>query len=144
LILSERKGIDMLVRVNPDYSGTYGLFNESTKSTIIKTKESAPFNMDDALSLRMIKKGVLVRVNNPESLGEIKEPVKEPEKDPAVISVNTHTGDVLEDMTLKELKAIAKEQGVTFKIGMSKARLIDAIREAENEEPPILTAAEPE
>ncbi len=134
----------MLAKVSDTYYGSFGLFDPETKSNKIKTRESAPFNMDDALSLRLIKKGVLVRVNNPESLGEIKEPIKEPEKDPAVISVNTYTGDVLEDMTLKELKAIAKEQGVTFKIGMSKARLIDAIREAENEEPPILTAAEPE
>jgi hypothetical protein len=133
----------MLVKVNPDYSGMYGFFKNDTESVAIKTRESAPFEEDDALSLKMIGKGVLVKADAPEPVkgetGEKAEAGKNPES-----VTEEDKGDGLEAMSLKELKELAKDCGVLYKVGMSKASLIDAIVKAQSEEPPVLTAALPE
>lgn len=47
-------------------------------------------------------------------------------------------------MSIKELREIAKECGVAYKVGMSKKDLINAIEKAEGIEPPVMVAAEPE
>ena len=132
----------MLVKVNPDYSGMYGFFRVDTESVAIKTRESAPFEEDDALSLKMIEKGVLVRADGLEPVmtiaGEKAEAGKKPEP------VTDDKEDSLEVMSLKELKELAKDCGVSYRVGMSKAALIDEIVKAQSEEPPVLTAALPE
>ena len=43
-----------------------------------------------------------------------------------------------------ELKALAKEYGISYKVGMSKAALIEALSEKDGEEPPSISAEEPE
>lgn len=140
----------MLVKVSQKYAGLYGLHKEDTKSVTIKTRESAPFEEDDALSLRMISKGILEKA---EKVAESEKNIPdEAEKaaDPEVTEENAdpeqeETGDEpLEKKTIGELREIAKGYGITFKVGMSKDDLANAIREAESEEPPEMTAEEPE
>ena len=133
----------MSVKVNPEYFGMYGFFKKETESVAIKTRESAPFEEDDALSLKMIEKGVLVKADGPEPVkaGAVKkaETVEKPEP-----VTEEDKGDGLEVMSLKELKELAKDCGVSYRVGMSKAALIDAIVKAQSEDPPVLTAALPE
>lgn len=136
----------MLVRVSQKYAGMYGAYNEDIKSVVIKTRESAPFEEDDALSLRMIEKGILVKADAEESAEEPEETKEESEesaKRPEEIEAEDEEAD-LESLSMKELKEIASEYGISYKVGMSKADLISAINESESEEPPAMAAADPE
>lgn len=149
----------MLVKVNDKYAGMYGVYNEDTRSVTTKTRESAPFEEDDALSLRMIKKGVLVKadekpIEEPEEEEEdtkAEEPEEEEaaeEEDALPFLEGEETGEnvyiqSLKSMSIKELREVGKEHGVSYKVGMSKEQLINDITKAVDETP-IMTAAEPE
>jgi hypothetical protein len=130
----------MLVRVSQKYAGMYGAYNEDIKSVVIKTRESAPFEEDDALSLRMIEKGILVRADADEAEAEPEESTEEISEE---LPAEDEEAD-LESLSMKELKEIASEYGISYKVGMSKADLINAINESESEEPPTMAAADPE
>lgn len=130
----------MLVRVSQKYAGMYGAYNEDIKSVVIKTRESAPFEEDDALSLRMIEKGILVRADADEAEAEPEESTEEISEE---LPAEDEEAD-LESLSMKELKEIASEYGISYKVGMSKADLISAINESESEEPPAMAAADPE
>jgi hypothetical protein len=130
----------MLVKVSQKYAGMYGAYNEDIKSVIIKTRESAPFEEDDALSLRMIEKGILVRADADEAEAELKESTEEISEE---LPAEDEEAD-LESLSMKELKEIASEYGISYKVGMSKADLVNAINESESEEPPTMAAADPE
>jgi hypothetical protein len=130
----------MLVRVSQKYAGMYGAYNEDIKSVVIKTRESAPFEEDDALSLRMIEKGILVRADADEAKAELKESTEEISEE---LPAEDEEAD-LESLSMKELKEIASEYGISYKVGMSKADLVNAINESESEEPPTMAAADPE
>lgn len=130
----------MLVRVSQKYAGMYGAYNEDIKSVAIKTRESAPFEEDDALSLRMIEKGILVRADADEAEAEPEESTEEISEE---LPAEDEEAD-LESLSMKELKEIASEYGISYKVGMSKADLINAINESESEEPPTMAAADPE
>lgn len=130
----------MLVRVSQKYAGMYGAYNEDIKSVVIKTRESAPFEEDDALSLRMIEKGILVRADADEAEAEPEESTEEISEE---LPAEDEEAD-LESLSMKELKEIASEYGISYKVGMSKADLINAINESEIEEPPTMAAADPE
>ena len=131
----------MLVRVSDSYYGTFGLFHEETKSNEIMTRESAPFEVDDALFRRKEAEGILVRADSrPEQKKEAKpEPPKAEAADP-----EEDEDTPLEEKTLKELREIAKGYDITYRVGMTKADLVTAIQEAEGIEPPVMVAAEPE
>ena len=139
----------MLAKVSNTYCGYYGLYRDKTGTTEIKTRESAPFEIDDALFNRLNEKGVLVRADNadnpaiPSFARFMNEPVVDPIPEP-----ETDKSTDLGDMSLKELKALAKDCGIPYKVGMSKAELIEALVNVDNsqdeEEPPVLTAALPE
>jgi hypothetical protein len=130
----------MLVRVSQKYAGMYGAYNEDIKYVVIKTRESAPFEEDDALSLRMIEKGILVRADADEAEAEPEESTEEISEE---LPAEDEEAD-LESLSMKELKEIASEYGISYKVGMSKADLINAINESESEEPPTMAAADPE
>lgn len=131
----------MLARVSDSYYGTFGLFHEETKSNEIMTRESAPFEVDDALFRRKEAEGILVRADSrPEQKKEAKpEPPKAEAADP-----EENEDTPLEEKTLKELREIAKGYDITYRVGMTKADLVTAIQEAEGIEPPVMVAAEPE
>lgn len=131
----------MLARVSDSYYGTFGLFHEETKSNEIMTRESAPFEVDDALFRRKEAEGILVRADSrPEQKKEAKpEPPKAEADDP-----EEDEDTPLEEKTLKELREIAKGYDIAYRVGMTKADLVTAIQEAEGIEPPVMVAAEPE
>lgn len=131
----------MLARVSDSYYGTFGLFHEETKSNEIMTRESAPFEVDDALFRRKEAEGILVRADSrPEQKKEAKpEPPKAEAADP-----EEDEDTPLEEKKLKELREIAKGYDITYRVGMTKADLVTAIQEAEGIEPPVMVAAEPE
>ena len=116
----------MLAKVDDNYFGVFGLYNEATNSITQKTKESAPFEIDDALFHSLKEQGVLTEAGKTERAPMPAKPV-EAETD----AFSEPSTDVnLGDMTLKELKGIAKDCGVAFKVGMSKAALVEAIERA--------------
>ena len=132
----------MLAKVSDSYYGSFGLFDPETKSNKVKTRESAPFDIDDALFNRLSKEGVLVKVDaKPEKAEKKPEPPKAPEapEDPGADS------DLdLENLTYNELKEVAKGFGISCKVGMSKEDIKDAIREAMEDDAPVLTTEEPD
>ena len=131
----------MLAKVNKNYYGIFGHFDEETKLIKPKTRKSAAFRIyDDALFERLKAKGVLVEA----------EETEEAEKNIVPEEVVQDTGEepeeevTLENVTMGELKALAKEYGISYKVGMSKAALIEALSEKDGEEPPSISAEEPE
>lgn len=131
----------MLARVSDSYYGTFGLFHEETKSNEIMTRESAPFEVDDALFRRKEAEGILVRADSRSE--QKKEAKPEPPKTEAA-DPEEDEDTPLEEKTLKELREIAKGYDITYRVGMTKADLVTAIQEAEGIEPPVMVAAEPE
>lgn len=131
----------MLAKVNKNYYGIFGHFDEETKLIKPKTRKSAAFRIyDDALFERLKAKGVLIEAEETEEAeknivpGEaVQDTGEEPEEEVT-----------LENMTMGELKALAKEYGISYKVGMSKAALIEALSEKDGEEPPSISAEEPE
>ena len=140
----------MLAKVRSDYYGSFGLFREDTKSNAIKTRESAPFEVDDALFYRMEKSGVLMRADGVEEKQQRAKTAipekQEPEAPTPSIEPEEFEDEAedLETMSLKELREIAKECGVAYRVGMTKRDLINAIEKAEGIDPPVMVAAEPE
>lgn len=130
----------MLAKVNKNYYGIFGHFDEETKLIKPKTRKSAAFRIyDDALFERLKAKGVLVEAEETEEAENImpEEAVQDSGEEP-------EEEVTLENMTMGELKALAKEYGISYKVGMSKAALIEALSEKDGEEPPSISAEEPE
>ena len=130
----------MLAKVNKNYYGIFGHFDEETRLIKPKTRKSAAFRIyDDALFERLKAKGVLVEA----------EETEEAEKNIVPEEAVQDTGEepeeevTLENMTMGELKALAKEYGISYKVGMSKAQLLEAIKAEEDTELPELRAEEP-
>jgi hypothetical protein len=98
----------------------------------------------------MISKGILEKAEKVAESEENTPDEAEKAADPEVTEENADPeqeetgGEPLEKKTISELREIAKGYGITFKVGMSKDDLANAIREAESEEPPEMTAEEPE
>ena len=130
----------MLAKVNKNYYGIFGHFDEETKLIKPKTRKSAAFRVyDDALFERLKAKGVLVEAEETEEAENIV-----PEEAVQDIGEEPEEEVTLENMTMGELKALAKEYGISYKVGMSKAALIEALSEKDGEEPPSISAEEPE
>lgn len=130
----------MLAKVSDSYYGSFGLFDPETKSNKVKTRESAPFDIDDALFNRLSKEGVLAKADaKPEKAEKKPDPPKAPEapEDPGE--------DLdLENLTYNELKDVTKGFGISCKVGMSKEDIKDAIREVMEDDAPVLTTEEPD
>lgn len=54
----------MLVKVNDNFTGTYGQYDEITKVVSAKKAGDAPFVVSDAEARRLVSKGVLVCVDD--------------------------------------------------------------------------------
>ena len=96
-----------------------------------KDRSSEPFMLDDTEANRLVSLGVAVVVE--EGKGMYKTDNK-PEKG-NTLPVNEKTGEEVEEysknMSMTELKEIAKTVGIPFKFGMSKKDLIKALEEHE-------------
>lgn len=78
-----------------------------------KTKESDPFKSTPEHEARLVGLGLAVFVDGPENPTEGGEDVS------------------LEDMKADDLRALGKEYGLSFKVGVKKAEMIDAIKAAQ-------------
>ena len=121
----------MLVRIIID--GNYGHYVNGV--VIPKNKNSKPFELEDSKALRLISEGVAEAVNG--------EPV--PDNDGVTGNLDA---DKLDDLSINDLRKIAKDLGVSA--SGSKKELIKKICDvevsapADDEEPPVLEAADPE
>lgn len=75
--------------------------------------EDGPFSLSAKEEARLVERGVA------EYVGESVYPPTVPADEPV---------KPMEDMTLAELRAMGKEYGLTFKVGMTKAAMVEAIK----------------
>ena len=96
--------------------GVYGYLD---KDGIVRPKTEAdePFELSPEQEARLVGIGVAQYVGKVKSA-----PVEEPQE--------VHS---LADLSAKELREMAKDYGLTFKVGMSKAEMVAAIEAAESE-----------
>ena len=139
----------MLVRIIID--GNYGHYVNGV--VIPKNKNSKPFELEDYKALRLISEGVAEAVNGepvPDNDGELPDPFcNNGEPVPDNEGVTGHLdADQLADLSINDLRKIAKDLGVSA--SGSKKELIERICDvevaapADDEEPPVLEAADPE
>ncbi len=83
----------MLVKVNDNFTGTYGQYDEITKVVSAKKAGDAPFVVSDAEARRLVSKGVLVCVDDSDA------PVLKPEAPEAEEPAPTADAPVLEAET---------------------------------------------
>jgi hypothetical protein len=117
-------------------------------------KNSGPFEAGEEQEARLIRLGLAVRVEDGEP-APADEPNVEVDTD-SLIGFDDMPPEAvaeekaIEDMNAKELREFGKELGLTFKVGMSKADMLAAIKAAwpqpvedEDGEPaPVFDAAE--
>lgn len=101
--------------------GTYG-YVDKQGYVRPKTEKDGPLSLTPEQEARLVGLGVAVYVDAPAQAA--------PEKDEAGEDIDRAQGEkLLEEMSAKELRALAKEQyGLTLKVGMTKADMIAAIQ----------------
>lgn len=130
--------------------GVYGYLD---KDGIVRTKTEAdaPFELLPDQEARLVRIGVAEYVGNVKSV-----PVEDAEEEESVVEQETDGEEAatdtfsLADLSVKELREIGKEYGISFKVGISKAEMVKAIEEAEaeldveedGESAPVFDAAE--
>ena len=120
-----------------------GVYGHVDEHGFVRPKDSGsdPFETSPEQEERLVKLGVAEYVGEPEKAESGDEAV-------ADIARAAEAPD-LEDMTVKELRELGKEHGLTLKVGMTKAEMAEAIRaewpqpaEDDGEVPPTFDAAE--
>lgn len=131
----------MLVKVNKDYAGMYGLFNDIARSVTIKTNKDAMFEEKDEVAERLIKKGVLVKASLNDEIMEADEEIRkegtksdldEDDGEEEYLDEDNH----LDEMTWDEIRKYAKDLGINS-ANVSREKLTEMILEAENNAPEI-------
>ena len=131
----------MLVKVNKDYAGMYGLFNDIARSVTIKTNKDAMFEEKDEVAERLIKKGVLVKASLNDEIMEADEEIRKEgtESDANEEGVDEeYVSEVnyLDEMSWDEIRKHAKELGINS-ANVSREKLTEMILEAEANAPEI-------
>lgn len=106
--------------------GVYGYLD---KDGIVrpKTEADAPFSLLPEQEARLVRLGVAQYMGNVN-------PAPAEDALPEETVAEAPTGErLLTDMSAKELRELGKDYGLTFKVGISKAEMVQAIEEAENE-----------
>lgn len=104
-------------------AGVYGLPIKNADGSIrVKGMgpKDGPFSIDPEKEAKLVSKGVACYVENHSAETE---PDELPELPDGVIPIPEYN----EGMTAKQLREIGKLCGLTFKIGMSKAEMVDAL-----------------
>ena len=100
----------------------HGVYGYMDPDGIVRPKTAAdePFELTPEQEARLVRLGVAeyVRSTPPQPV-EPEAPIQEE---------NTHS---LSDLSAKELRELGKDYGLTFKVGMSKVEMVQAIEEAE-------------
>ena len=106
--------------------GVYGFVDEGG---IVrpKTSDDAPFSLLPEQEERLVRLGVAQYVVQVKSA-----PAEEPQPEESVAELPSNER-LLSDLSAKELRELGKEYGITFKVGISKAEMVQAIETAENE-----------
>ena len=101
--------------------GVYG-FKDEDGIVRPKTAADEPFELLPEQEERLVKRGVAEYVGKVES-----------EQAPIGFDEMPEEETALSDLSVKELRAIGKEYGLTFKVGTSKDDMVKAIEAAEAE-----------
>lgn len=123
--------------------GTYGYRKNDTSPVELINSESGPIEVADDEADRLIGLGIAKKAD---------EVIEKPAEETGHLDAES-----LEEYDLAELKDLAGKMGIKFKGRISKADLIklisdeevkypveDDMEDADNEEPPVLDAADPE
>lgn len=113
----------MLVKI---INGVYGHYTEG--KVVRKDKKSEPFDLEEDKAARLVSQGVAECVNEAPATAEAVDPEEVPD---------------LEDMTVSQLRAIGKQMGITFKVGTTKAEMVEALSAEAVEPEEIAEATEP-
>lgn len=105
---------------------TVGVFgwNRGQKYDLVKAG-APPIEVDEAQAQRLVEKGVAVYVTPPVDTQPVMVYDNHPDAEPVVaepMGKAYHIG-----MTAKELRDIAKDYGLTFKQGISKAEMVEKL-----------------
>lgn len=133
--------------------GVYGhVPNPDTGIVVPKTSKDEPFSLSPEQEKRLVSIGVAEYVDAPAAPTETgPEDVDDaPEAETEVPAGEAEDdGAALDEMSAKELREYGKELGLTFRVGMTKAEMREAIVAAEDaaepeddEAPPAFDAAE--
>ena len=122
--------------------GVYG-FLDNNGIVRPKTEADEPFELTPEQEARLVSLGVAQYVETEEEQEpeETEQVETEEEQEPIGFDETPVVKVSLSDMSVKELRQIGKEYGLTFKVGMSKAEMVVAIEAAEAE---LATDAEDE
>ena len=114
--------------------GVYGFMD---KDGIIRPKTAVdpPFELLPAQEERLVRLGVAQYVENVKSaeIPPVTQAETYAEQDSIDIDVTPDVEHALSELSVKELREIGKDYGLTFKIGTSKADMVAAIEKAEAE-----------
>lgn len=114
--------------------GVYGFMD---KDGIVRPKTAAdePFELLSEQEARLVRLGVAEYVGNVkgEELREIEQEEIEVEQDPIGFDEMPEEETALSELSVKELREIGRDYGLTFKVGTSKADMVKAIEAAEAE-----------
>ena len=112
--------------------GVYGYLD---KDGIVRPKTEAdePFTLTPEQEERLVRLGVAVLVGAAAEAPAAEPDQEEPEQYPIGFDEAPVDERGLEEYSVKELREIGKDYGLTFKVGMSKAEMIQAIEKAEAE-----------
>ena len=111
--------------------GMYGHYVTDKKSgkirVVARDSRSAPFELTAEQEARLVSQGVARHVDNDETgaapIGFDEQPPALPELPDGVTAIPEYS----EDMTAKELRDIGKLCGLTFKAGITKKEMVDAL-----------------
>ena len=114
--------------------GVYGFMD---KDGIVRPKTAAdePFELLSEQEARLVRLGIAEYVSNvkSEELREIEQEEFEEEQAPIGFDETPDEEPALSELSVKELREIGREYGLTFKVGTSKADMVKAIEAAEAE-----------
>lgn len=97
----------MLVKI---INGVYGHYTEG--KVVRKDKKSEPFDLEPDKAARLVSQGVAEYVDEVQVAAVAAEEVDIPD---------------LEDMTVSQLRSIGKQMGITFKVGTTKAEMVEML-----------------
>lgn len=112
----------------------HGVYGYLDKDGIVrpKTEADAPFALLPEQEARLVRLGVAEYVHNVKPASVLEAETVEAVENPSASSEDAPTDNIsLADLSVKELREIGKEYGISFKVGMSKADMVKAIEAAE-------------
>lgn len=113
----------MLVKI---INGVYGHYTEG--KVVRKDKKSEPFDLEADKAARLVSQGVAEYVNEAPATAK---------------AVESEEAPYLENMTVSQLRALGKQMGITFKVGTTKAEMVEALSAEAVEPEEIAEATEP-